>query len=417
MAEDKQKKKLKKAMAKFNFIYTAYNARGRKVKGHIRSENKTTAILTLKNQGFSSIKIRLRRELPFIVKFFSKNKVKSEDVTVFTRQIATMQNAGIPLVQALKVIIDSTEKPEVARLIAEIRDELEAGSSLSEALRGHSQQFDTLYCNLVEAGESSGNIDEMLKRIATYREKSESLKRKLKKAMYYPVAVLSVAAIVTIILLIKVVPTFKTMFEGFGSELPAYTKFVLDISEAIQEKGFRMLVTIFFVGWLFVRFYRANEAFRNTVQRLTLKFPVFGAIIRKAALARFARTLATTFSAGVPLPDALLLVARASGNIVYYNAIMKTREQVIVGQRIASAMDDSGVFPNMVIQMVAIGEETGSLDAMLLKVADIFEEEVDLAVDGLSTLLEPFIMVLLGAIVGGLVIAMYLPIFKMGSVF
>lgn len=257
---DTPKPKFKKPVPKFNFLYNAYDAKGRKVKGEIIAENKTTATLTLKHQGLSGIKIRLRRELPFIVKFFAKSSVKSVDITIFTRQIATMQNAGIPLVQALRVIIDSTEKKEVARLVGQIRDELEAGSSLSEALRNHPQQFDTLYCNLCEAGESSGNIDEMLKRIATYREKTESLKRKLKKAMYYPIAVLTVACIVTVILLVKVVPTFKSMFEGFGSELPAYTKFVLNLSESIQNNGVRFLITIAFIAWLGARFYHANTA-------------------------------------------------------------------------------------------------------------------------------------------------------------
>jgi len=257
----------------------------------------------------------------------------------------------------------------------------------------------------------------MLQRIATYREKTELLKRKLKKAMYYPAAVLSVAGVVTAVLLIKVVPTFKTMFEGFGAQLPAFTLMVLNVSDAVRNNGVKVVVGIFIAVWLSLRLYKTNKQFSNFIQRLMLKLPIFGKLFHKAAVARFARTLATTFAAGVALPDALVLVARASGNVVYKNAILKIKDGVSVGRRINYSMQDSKLFPNMVIQMVAIGEETGSLESMLLKVADIYEQEVDLAVDGLATLLEPLIMVILGVLVGGLVIAMYLPIFKMGSVF
>lgn len=401
---------------KFNFSYTARDFKNRKVKGEILSENTTTALAELRKQGLLNIKIRLVPEPSFIVKFFARNKVKANDITIFTRQIATMQTAGLPLVNGLKVIIESSETPAVAKLITRLKNEIESGGSFSECLRLHPQEFDELYCNLVAAGESSGNLDVMLQRIAMYREKTESVKRKLKKAMYYPIAVLIVAGLVTTILLVKVVPTFKSMFEGFGSSLPPFTAFVLNLSDNIEKNGIKVVATIVVLSMVISRLYRSQQTFRNFVQRATLKLPIFGKILQKAAVARFARTLSTTFAAGVPLPEALLLVARASGNIKYHNAIISIRDGVSVGKRISAAMQATHTFPHMVIQMVAIGEETGALDAMLQKVATIYEEEVDMAVDGMSTLLEPLIMLILGVIVGGLVIAMYLPIFKLGSV-
>ncbi|HSX20121.1 MAG TPA: type II secretion system F family protein [Gammaproteobacteria bacterium] len=401
---------------KYNFSYTARDLRNRKVKGEILAESITVAQSELRKQGLLNIKLQLMREPSFIVKFFSRSKIKSRDITIFTRQLATLQTAGIPLVNGLKVIIESSEKPAVAKLIARLKNELESGGSLSECLRLHPNEFDELFCNLVAAGESSGNVDVMLQRIAMYREKTESIKRKIIKAMYYPIAVLSVATIVTAILLIKVVPTFKSMFEGFGSHLPAFTMFVLNLSNNVQHNGLKFLVTFGVLIWIFNRLYRSQATFRNAIQRMTLRLPIFGKILQKAAVARFARTLSTTFAAGVPLPDALLLVARSSGNIKYYNAIMEIRDGVSMGKRINTSMQQTKVFPHMVIQMVAIGEETGTLNAMLQKVANIYEEEVDLAVDGMSTLMEPIIMIVLGVIVGGLVIAMYLPIFKLGSV-
>lgn len=405
-----------KLTGKFNFSYVARDFKNRKVKGEILAENITSARAELRKQGFINVKLKLMRDPSFIAKFFARKKVKAKDITIFTRQLATMQTAGIPLVQGLRVIIESSDKPAMAKLINRLKDEVESGGSLSECLRLHPQEFDELYCNLVTAGENSGNLDVMLQRIATYREKTESLKGKLKKAMYYPIAVLAVAGIVTSILLVKVVPTFRTMFEGFGAKLPAFTLFVLNVSDAIRANGVKVVFTIGVSTWFILRMYRNQPNFRGFVQRLLLKLPIFGPIFQKAAIARFARTLSTTFAAGVPLPDALLLVAKSSGNIKYHNAIIKIREEVSVGKRINASMQATNVFPHMVVQMVAIGEETGSLDSMLQKVANIYEEEVDLAVDGLATLLEPIIMVVLGIIVGGLVIAMYLPIFKLGSV-
>jgi len=405
-----------KLTGKFNFSYTAKNQKDKIVKGEISAENITLGRSQLRKQGFKEIRLQRVRAPSALTKFLAKKKIKSIDITVFTRQMATMQTAGLPLVQGLKVVIDSTASQPVAKLISKIKDEVESGGSFSECLRYHPEEFDELYCNLVEAGESSGSLEAMLSRIATYREKTETLKRKLKKAMFYPVAVMGVALIVTAILLIKVVPTFRDMFEGFGAELPAFTRFVLTISDGVQHNAFKVFSVMAATVWFTRKMYITNEKFRNFLQALILKAPVFGAIMKKAAVARFARTLSTTFSAGVPLPEALLLVAKASGNIVYYRAIMKMRDGVSIGQRINISMLESKIFPSMVVQMIAIGEETGALDAMLLKIANIYEEEVDLAVDSLSSLLEPLIMLFLGVVVGGLVIAMYLPIFKMGSV-
>lgn len=405
-----------KISGKYNFSYTAKDIRNRKISGEILAENITVAHTELRKQGYLNIKLRLVPEPSFLSKFFSRTKVKPKDITVFTRQIATLQTAGIPLVNGLKLIIESTEIASVAKLVNRLKNEVESGGSFSECLRLHPQEFDELYCNLVAAGESAGNLDIMLQRIATYREKTESIKRKIKKAMYYPIAVLSVALIVTTILLIKVVPTFQSMFEGFGSNLPAFTLFVLNLSDHVQHDGIKILVTFGAIVWISNRLYSSQPFFRHFIQRMLLKLPIFGSILQKAAVARFARTLSTTFAAGVPLPDALLLVARSSGNIKYQNAILSIRDGVSVGKRISAAMSATKTFPHMVVQMVSIGEETGSLDAMLQKVATIYEEEVDTAVDGMATLMEPLIMIVLGIIVGGLVIAMYLPIFKLGSV-
>lgn len=417
MADAKATKKTAKTTkSKQVFIYKAKGQKNKKLTGEIVADNKSTAHNQLKKQGMRNIKLTVKRPPPAFLKIFPANRVTNLDVAVFARQMATMQHAGVPLVQALKIVIDSTSKPIVATLIAQLKDEVESGGSFSECLRNHPEHFEDLFCNLVDAGESSGNLDTMLDRIATYKEKSESLKRKLKKAMYYPIAVMIIATLVTVILLIKVVPTFQNMFKSFGAELPAFTRLIIHISELIQAHGFIILCGLVASIFFLLKAYKSNKLFRNKVQRLSLKLPIFGKILHKAAVARFARTLATTFAAGVPLTDALVSVAKASGNIEYYHAIMQIREGVSVGQRIQASMVTAGIFPSMAVQMVAIGEETGSLDSMLTKVAIIYEDEVDVAVDGLSSLLEPLIMMILGIIVGGLVIAMYLPIFKLGSV-
>jgi len=326
-----------------------------------------------------------------------------------------MAKAGVPLVQSFTVVAEATDSEDVSYLMKIIRAEVEGGISFSDALKRHPKTFDELFCNLVAAGEQSGTLDTMLNRVAHFKEKSESLKRKIKKALYYPVAVVLIAAAVSVILLVKVVPTFKSMFAGFGAQLPAFTLFVLSLSDLIRNYWFQCLFLTFSSGWFFIYFYRTNAKFKHAIQRLSLKLPLFGPLFKKVFIARITRTLSTTFAAGVPLPEALLAVAKASGNIIYYDAMMQIRDQVTTGQALNIAMRRSGVFPGLVLQMVAIGEEAGALEEMLGKVASIYEEEVDTAVEGLTTLLEPLIMVILGIVVGGLVVAMYLPIFKMGS--
>jgi type IV pilus assembly protein PilC len=396
------------------FIYEARAAKGQTIAGEISADSIAIARTLLRKQNLTKIKLKIKRKA--LLSGRTMTALGPGDVALFSRQMATMQTAGIPLVQALAVIIEGSEKVGVAKIIRQIKDDVEGGSAFSEALRKQPKSFDELFCNLAESGEQAGKLDVMLSRIATYKEKTESLKRKIKKAMYYPAAVLVIAAVVTVILLVKVVPTFKDLFEGFGAELPAFTLFVLAISEALQEQGLKILIGFVTIGYLCIHAYKTKANFRFAIQRLTLKIPVFGKILRTAVISRFARTLSTTFAAGVPLPNALVSVAKASGNIVFFQAIMQIKDNVSAGQQMQAAMQRSGIFPNMVVQMVGIGEESGTLEEMLEKVANIYEEEVDAAVDGLTTLLEPMIMVILGVIVGGLVIAMYLPIFKLGSV-
>lgn len=408
MAEKKDPKKQDKK----EFQYEGRGPKGQKIAGVIAADTAPMAKALLRKQGITNVKLKAKKA----TKAKAVKGVNPMDIAIFARQMATMQQAGIPLVQAFSVVIEGTDKESLAKLVSQVKESVESGMSFSEALRGHPKDFDELFCNLIEAGEQSGTLEQMLDRIAVYKEKTESLKRKLKKAMYYPVTVLFIALIVTLILLIKVVPTFKELFEGFGAELPGFTMFVLGISELVQEYGLQVLLAFAGLGWLCWYAYKTRKNVRHGVERTILKLPIFGPIFTKATIARFARTLSTTFAAGVPLTDALVSVAKASGNIVYYNAIIQIKDNVSAGQQMQAAMARSGIFPNMVIQMVGIGEESGTLEQMLGKVASIFEEEVDTAVDGLSTLLEPLIMLILGVLVGGLVIAMYLPIFKLGSV-
>ena len=302
------------------------------------------------------------------------------------------------------------------RLILDIKADIEAGISLHEALGRRPLYFDDLYVNLVEAGEQAGALDTLLDKVATYKEKTEALKKKVKKALFYPAAVLVVAVIVTVILLIFVIPQFESLFKGFGANLPAFTQFVIDMSRFLQADGLFVAIVVGAAGYAFVYFKQRSRKMREFLDRAMLKFPIIGPIINKAALARYARTLSTMFAAGVPLVEALESVAGATGNIVYEDAVMRMRDEVATGQRLQRAMDNTGLFPNMVIQMIAVGEEAGALDEMAGKVATFYEEEVDNAVDSMSSLLEPLIMAILGVLVGGLVIAMYLPIFKLGAV-
>ena len=367
----------------------------------------------LRRQGINATKVKKKTKSLFSG---SGGSVKPADIALFTRQMATMMRAGVPLVQAFEIVADGVEKPKVGELIRQIRNDVAGGSSFGAALRKHPAHFDDLFCNLVEAGEQSGALETMLDRIATYKEKTESLKAKVKKAMTYPIAVLVVAFVVTGILLIYVVPQFEQVFAGFGAELPAFTQMVIGLSEFVQAWWFVILIGIIGAVFGFITARRRSQKLREAIDRLSLKAPIAGTIIEKSAVARFSRTLSTTFAAGVPLVEALNSVAGSTGNSVFVEAVYKIRDDVSSGQQLNTSMKLTNVFPNMVIQMVAIGEEAGALDSMLDKAASYYEEQVDNLVDNLTALMEPMIMAVLGVLVGGLIIAMYLPIFQLGQV-
>jgi len=397
-----------------SFVWEGPNAKGGgKLKGEIQAPNMAAAKAMLRKQGISATKVKKK---PIELGGARKKPIKSADIAQISRQLATMMTAGVPLIQSFDIIGRGHENKSVTELMAKIKADVEGGLSFGEALRKHPNHFDDLFCDLVIAGEQSGALETMLARIALYKEKSESIKKKIKKALTYPIAVLVVAAIVTAILLIKVVPQFQELFSGFGADLPAFTQFIINISEKLQEYWWVVLFGIIGFGFSYSRIYRSSQKVRDAQDHVVLKLPVFGMILHKGAVAKFARTLATTFAAGVPLVEALESAAGASGNAYYRDAILKVRDDVTSGIQMNLAMQSTKVFPNMVVQMVAIGEESGSIDQMLEKVAEVYEEEVDAAVDSLSALMEPMIMAVLGVLVGGLIIGMYLPIFQMGKV-
>ncbi len=394
------------------FVWEGTDRQGRKTKGEISSTNQQIARAELRKQGINPSKVNKKTQS----RFSFGGGVNAQDMSLFTRQMATMMRAGVPLVQSFDIVSDGADKPALKALIRDIRTDVAAGNSFASSIRKHPKQFDDLFCNLVESGEQSGALETMLDRIAAYKEKAESLKGKVKKAMFYPIAVLVIAFVVSAILLIKVVPQFQVIFQSFGAELPAFTQMVINISNAAQKYWFPFLVLLLIIGSAIGATYTRSPKMREAVDRMSLKIPVIGEILDKSAVARFARTLSTTFAAGVPLVDALESVAGATGNIVYANATRRVRDDVASGQQLNFAMRNTGVFPNMVIQMTSIGEESGSLDTMLDKAASYFEEQVDNAVDALTSLLEPIIMAVLGVVIGGLIIAMYLPIFQLGQV-
>ncbi|HEY7740972.1 MAG TPA: type II secretion system F family protein [Steroidobacteraceae bacterium] len=385
--------------------------KGNKVRGRTLAVNENAVRAELRRQAIVPTKIRKQTSL-----FRTGGKISPEDIAIFSRQLATMLAAGIPLVQAFEIVGVGHEKPAMQKLILDIKTNIEGGSSLHESLAKHPLYFDDLYINLVEAGEQAGALESLLDKVATYKEKTEALKKKIKKALFYPAAVLAVAVIVTLILLLFVIPQFEALFKGFGADLPAFTRMVIELSRFVQDQGWWMGIIAGGAFFTFFYFKKRSRALRHFLDRLSLRIPIVGPILVKAAIARYARTLSTMFSAGVPLVEAMESVAGATGNIVYEMAVMRMRDEVATGQRLQRAMENTGLFPNMVVQMIAVGEESGSLDAMAAKVADFYELEVDTAVDGLSSLLEPLIMAILGVLVGGLVIAMYLPIFKLGAV-
>ncbi len=393
------------------WTWSGVDKRGARVKGRGLAPDEKALKANLRRQG-----IIVNSASKQITLFNSGGKVKPEDIALFSRQLATMLGAGIPLVQAFEIVANGNDKPAVQKLILDVKADVEGGSSLHEALSRHPLYFDDLYVNLVEAGEQAGALENLLDKIATYKEKTEALKKKVKKALFYPAAVLVVAVIVTVILLIFVIPQFESLFKGFGADLPAFTQFVINMSRFLQDNGVFVAMVLAATFWTFFYFKKRSRAMREFLDRLSLKLPIIGPILNKAALARYARTLSTMFAAGVPLVEALESVAGATGNIVYEKAVMRMREEVATGQRLQQSMENTGLFPNMVIQMIAVGEEAGALDEMSGKVATFYEAEVDNAVDSMSSLLEPLIMAILGVLVGGLVIAMYLPIFKLGAV-
>jgi type IV pilus assembly protein PilC len=394
------------------FIWTGTDKRGVRVKGQTRGANPTIIKADLRRQGITPLTIKKQSSLFSQQK---KKKITAKDIAVFFRQLSTMMSAGVPLVQSFDIIGRGHDNVSMRNLVLKIKAEVESGTSLSETLAKHPVYFDELVVNLVNAGEQAGVLEALLDKVATYKEKTEYLKSKIKKAMFYPTAVIIVAIIVTAILLIFVVPQFQQLFTSFGADLPAFTRLVVNLSEYMQNWWWLIFGTLTggIVGLLEAR--KRSRKFSRNLDRLILRLPIVGTIMHKASVARYARTLSTMFAAGVPLVEALESVAGATGNIVYSDAVLMIRDSVATGQQLQFAMSQTGLFPNMVEQMVAIGEESGSLDSMLSKVADFYEQEVDDAVDALSSLLEPIIMSVLGVLIGGLVVAMYLPIFKLGA--
>jgi type IV pilus assembly protein PilC len=394
------------------FIYKGTDRKGKNVQGEVSGSTQALVKAQLLKQGIRPKTVK-KKPKPL---FGGKRKIKPLDIAVFTRQMATMMKSGVPLVQSFDIVADGLDNESMKELIQHIRTDVAAGSGFAAALRKHPRYFDDLFCNLVESGEQSGALDTLLDRIATYKEKTEALKAKIKKAMTYPMAVIVVAILVTAILLIKVVPQFAETFSGFGADLPAFTLFVMGISEFVQAYWLIILIALIVGGFIVKEMHHRSAGFRQFIDKTSLKVPVVGKIIYNSVLARYARTLSTTFAAGVPLIDSLESVAGSTGNIIYEKGVLGIRDDVATGVQLNQAMRSTGLFPNMMLQMTAIGEESGALDEMLAKVATFHEDIVDNMVDNLTALLEPLIMVVLGVLVGGLLIAMYLPIFQLGQV-
>lgn len=393
------------------YAWEGLDKKGTKLTGEITGHNPALVKAQLRKQGINPTKVRKKS-----ASIFGKGKkIKPLDIAFFSRQMATMMKAGVPLLQSFDIISEGHENPNMRKLVDDLKQEVAAGHSFATALRQKPLYFDDLFCNLVDAGEQAGALEALLDRVATYKEKTESLKAKIKKAMTYPIAVVVVAFVVTGILLLKVVPQFQSIFEGFGAKLPAFTVMVIGLSQIVQDYWWILLAGIALGIFLFRRAYRNSEKFRNGLDRALLKVPVIGPLLYKSAVARYARTLSTTFAAGVPLVEALDSVAGATGNVVFKNAVNKVKQDVSTGMQLNFSMRSTGVFPMLAVQMTAIGEESGALDSMLDKVATYYEDEVDNMVDSLTALMEPMIMAVLGVIVGGLVIAMYLPIFQLGN--
>jgi type IV pilus assembly protein PilC len=396
-------------VAEFVFEWEGRDRNGKQVRGETRASGENQVMAALRRQGVSPTKIKKRR-------MRSGAKIKPKDIAIFTRQLATMMKAGVPLLQAFDIVGRGNSNASVTKLLNDIRTDVETGTSLSAAFRKYPLYFDSLYCNLVEAGEAAGILENLLDRLALYMEKTEAIKSKIKSALMYPIAVVVVAFIVVTVIMIFVIPAFKEVFSSFGADLPAPTLFVISVSEVFVKWWWLIFSVIGGSLYFFMQAWKRNERVQQFMDRLMLKLPVFGALVYKSVIARWTRTLATMFAAGVPLVEALDSVGGASGNSVYAKATERIQQEVSTGTSLTAAMTNSNVFPTMVLQMCAIGEESGSIDHMLGKAADFYEAEVDDMVAGLSSLMEPIIIVFLGGLIGGIVVSMYLPIFKLGAV-
>ncbi len=420
MAKPVQKKAVRKQQAPKKstpsaavYLWEGTDKHGKRLKGETRASNTNAVRVELRRQGVNPLKVKKKRTSLLTNR---NQKIKAGDIAVFSRQLATMMDAGVPLVQAFDIVGRGNENPAMQDMLLAIKTDVEGGTALATAMGKHPLHFDDLFCNLVRAGEAAGVLEDLLDKIATYKEKTESIKGKIKKAMFYPAAVIVVAVLVVALIMIFVIPQFEDLFKSFGADLPAFTKLVVALSRWMRDWWFLLLLGLFASIYTIKYFWKRSRKFREVVDRAVLKIPVIGVIVNKASIARFARTTATMFAAGVPMVEAMESVAGATGNIIYSDAVMRMREDVATGQALQLTMKQQNLFPHMVVQMVAIGEESGSLDDMLTKVADFYEEEVDNMVDALSSLLEPMIMVIIGTLVGGLVVAMYLPIFQMAKV-
>ena len=395
------------------FVWVGTDKRGVKIKGEYAAKNASLVKAELRRQGINPTNVKAKPKPLFGV---AGKSIKPRDIAVFARQLATMMTAGVPMVQGFEIVAGGQANPRMKSMLIDIKNDVEGGSTLAEALAKFPVQFDELFCNLVKAGEQAGVLDTVLDTVATYKENIESLKGKIKKAMFYPAVVIAVAILVSAILLIFVVPQFEAVFKNFGADLPAFTQMIVNMSRFMTSYWWIVLLGTAGAVTALIFVYKRSPAFAHFLARAVLKLPVVGQILHQSAIARFSRTLAVTFRAGVPLVEALDSVSGATGSPVYNDAVKRIREDVAVGHQLQLAMRQAGLFPNMVVQMVAIGEESGALDKMLFKIAEFYEEEVNNAVDALSSLLEPFIMVIIGTLVGGMVIGMYLPIFKLASV-
>ena len=399
-----------KATKEITYAWEGKDKKGKLVKGEMKAAGDSFVSATLRRQGITVTKVKKQSS------FANKGSVTDKDITLFTRQLATMMKAGVPLLQSFDIVGKGHSNPAVSKLLGDIKSDVETGSSLSAAFRKYPLYFDVLFCNLIGAGEQAGILDTLLDRLATYKEKIQAIKSKIKSALFYPISIIVVAFVITAVIMIFVVPAFKDLFSSFGADLPGPTLVVMAISDAFVTWWWAIFGSIGGGIWFFFYTWKRSLKMQATMDRLILKAPIFGPIVRKATIARWARTLATMFSAGVPLVEALDSVAGAAGNRVYYDATKKIQSEISTGTSLTVAMQNTDVFPNMVLQMTAIGEESGALDSMLSKVAGFFEGEVDDAVDAMASLMEPIIMVVLGTLIGGLVVALYLPIFKLGEV-